>query len=67
MDIFTTQTKIYIEKFSEMGLKGKTRLWQLTGIDTAEILVPVSNPEISSLWSQNNHCKRLHNYFGASI
>ena len=40
--------KTYIEKISDLVLKGKLRLHQLTGKDPAEIIVPLTNEEISS-------------------
>ncbi|MGE9501621.1 hypothetical protein ACQP3D_24730 [Escherichia coli] len=47
--------KTYIEKISDLILKGKLRLRQLTGKDPAEIIVPLNNEEISSLWKDNEH------------
>ncbi|MBV2133725.1 DDE-type integrase/transposase/recombinase [Pseudomonas sp. MAP12] len=47
--------KTYIEKISDLILKGKLRLRQLTGKDPAEIIVPLTNEEISSLWKDNEY------------
>ncbi|MGE9574186.1 reverse transcriptase domain-containing protein [Escherichia coli] len=47
--------KTYIEKISDLILKGKLRLCQLTGKDPAEIIVPLTNEEISSLWKDNEY------------
>ena len=33
--------------------KKKMRLWQLAGMDPAEIVVPFINAEIDSLWTQH--------------
>ena len=38
-----------------MILKGKLRLRQLTGKDPEEIIVPLTNEEISSLWKDNDY------------
>ncbi|ERE73370.1 putative HERV-K-5q33.3 provirus ancestral Pol protein [Cricetulus griseus] len=35
--------------------KGKLRLRQLTGKDPAQIIVPLTNDEISSLWKDNEY------------
>ncbi|ERE67035.1 HERV-K-3q27.3 provirus ancestral Pol protein [Cricetulus griseus] len=47
--------KTYIEKISDLILKGKLRLHRLTGKDPAEIIVPLTNDEISSLWKDNEY------------
>ena len=47
--------KTYIEKISDLILKGKLRLHPLTGKDAAEIIVPLTNEEISSLWKDNEY------------
>ena len=47
--------KTYIEKISDLILKGKLRLCQLNGKDPAEIIVPLTNEEISSLWKDNEY------------
>ncbi|ERE72636.1 HERV-K-5q33.3 provirus ancestral Pol protein [Cricetulus griseus] len=47
--------KTHIEKISDFILKGKLRLRQLTGKDPAEIIVPLINEEISSLWKDNEY------------
>lgn len=36
-----------------MILKGKWRLCQLAGIDTAEMVTPFTNDEIDSLWAEH--------------
>ncbi|MGE9714897.1 hypothetical protein ACQP3F_24940 [Escherichia coli] len=50
--------KTYIEKISDLILKGKLRLHQLTGKDPAEIIVPLTSEEISSLWKDNEYWQR---------
>ncbi|ERE65488.1 putative HERV-K-5q33.3 provirus ancestral Pol protein [Cricetulus griseus] len=47
--------KTYIENISDLFLKGKLRLRQLTGKDQAEIMVTLTNEEISSLWKDNEY------------
>ena len=47
-----------IEKISDMIIKGKVRLHQLTGRDPAEIAVPITNEGISSLWKDNEYWQR---------
>ena len=49
----------YIEKISHLILKGKLRLCQLPGKDPAEIIVPLTNEEISSCGSIMNIGKEL--------
>lgn len=52
MDSFYKQNKNQIpmlEKFFNFIIKGKMRLHQLVGIDSAEIVVPFTNIEILSL------------------
>ena len=41
------------KKISELILKAKLRLCQLTGIDPTEIVIPFTNAEIASLWAKN--------------
>ena len=41
--------KTYVEKVSELIVKGKLRLRQLAGIDPAEIIVPFTADEIKKL------------------
>ena len=41
--------KTYVEKVSELIIKGKLRLRQLAGIDPAEIIVPFTTDEIKKL------------------
>ena len=43
--------KTYIEKDSELILKGKMRLRQLVRMDPAEIVVLLTNVEITTSWS----------------
>ena len=45
--------KTYVEKVSELILKGKTRLCQLTGINPAEIALPSTTAEIALSWAGN--------------
>lgn len=59
--------KTYIEKVSELILKGKLRLRQLVGMDPAEIVVPFTNAEIASLWIQNEHWQRACSNFLGEI
>ncbi|KAL6065033.1 hypothetical protein STEG23_028902 [Scotinomys teguina] len=44
--------KTYVEKISDLILKGKLRLRQLAGIDPAEIVVPLTKEEIEKLWAE---------------
>ena len=53
----------YVEKVSELILKGKLRLCQLTGIDPAEFVVPFTNAELSSLWTENELCQTTCSHF----
>lgn len=48
--IFIKKLKTYVEKVSELIVKGKLRLGQLSGIDPTEIVVSFTNVEIASLW-----------------
>ena len=41
--------KTYVEKVSELIIKGKLRLCQLAGIDLAEIIVPSTTDEIKKV------------------
>ena len=50
--------KTYVEKVSELIIKGKLRLHQLAGIDSAEIIVPFTTGEIKKLWEDNEPWKR---------
>ena len=43
------QLKTYIEKISELVIKGQIRLYQLSGIDIAEIMIHYTNAEIMQL------------------
>jgi hypothetical protein len=45
--------KTYIEKISELIIKCRIRLHQLSGRDMAEIVVPLTNAEIMPLWVIN--------------
>lgn len=47
--------KTYVEKFSGLFLKGKLRLYQWTEYTEAEIMIPFTNAEISSLLGENGH------------
>ena len=52
--------KTYVEKVSELIIKGKLRLRQLAGIDPAEIIVPFTADEIKkSCGKIMNHGKEL--------
>ena len=50
--------KTYVEKVSELIIKGKLRLHQLAGIDPAEIIVPFTTEEIRKLWEYNEPWQR---------
>ena len=50
--------KTYVEKVSELIIKGKLRLRQLAGIDPAEIIVPFTADEIKKLWEDNEPWQR---------
>ena len=39
-----------MENISELIFKGKLRLFQLTRMNPAEIVVPLTNEEIDQLW-----------------
>ena len=57
--------KAYIEKISELIIKGRIRLCQLSGTDPAEIGVPLTNAEMMSLWMINGDWQRAcSNYLG---
>jgi hypothetical protein len=57
--------KAYIEKISELIIKGRIRLCQLSGTDPAEIGVPLTNAEMMSLWMINGDWHRAcSNYLG---
>ncbi|KAL6032047.1 hypothetical protein STEG23_025200 [Scotinomys teguina] len=46
--------KTYVEKISDLILKGKLRLRQLAGIDPAEIVIPLTKEDIEKLWAEND-------------
>ena len=50
--------KAYVEKVSELIQKAKTGLHQLAGIDPAEIVVPFTNVEMTSLWEESKHWQK---------
>ena len=50
--------KTYIEKISELIIKGRIRLCQLSGTDPTEIVVPFTNAEMALLWVENEHWQR---------
>ncbi|KAL6077538.1 hypothetical protein STEG23_006736 [Scotinomys teguina] len=52
--------KTYVEKISDLILKGKLRLRQLAGIDPAEIVVPLTKEEIEKLWAEKLYGKHLY-------
>ena len=43
------------------------RLWQLAGMDPAEIVVPFTNAETASLWTQDEHWQRACSNFLGEI
>ena len=45
--------KTHVEKLSELIIKGRIRLCQLSGTDPAKIVVTLTNDEIMSLWKLN--------------
>ena len=55
--------KTYVEKVSELILKGKLRLCQLTGIDPPETVVPFTNDEIDKLWAESEPWQRACSNF----
>ena len=59
--------KTYVEKVSELIIKGKLRLRQLAGIDPAEIIVPFTTEEIRKLWEDNKPWQRACAIFGGEI
>lgn len=48
---------------SEFILKGKLRLCQLAGLDSAEIVVPFTDDEIDKLWEESEPCQRACSNF----
>ena len=57
--------KTYVEKVSELIIKGKLRFRQLSGIDPAEITVPFTADEIKMLLEDNETWQRAHaNFLG---
>ena len=57
--------KTYVEKVSELIIKGKSRLRQLAGIDPAEIIVPFTADEIKKLLEDNEQWQRAYaNFLG---
>jgi hypothetical protein len=57
--------KTYVEKISELILKGKMKLGQLAGLEPTEIMVPLTGVEIASLLKENKHWQRTcNNFFG---
>ncbi|KAL6087981.1 hypothetical protein STEG23_022841, partial [Scotinomys teguina] len=59
--------KIYVEKISDLILKGKLRLRQLAGIDPAEIVVPLTKEEIEKLWAESEPWQRACSNFLGEI
>jgi hypothetical protein len=43
--------KTHVEKLSELIIKGRIRLCQLSGTDSAETIVPLTNVEIFVIMS----------------
>ena len=55
----------HIENISELIIKGRIRLCQLSGADLAEMVVPLTNAGIISLWVINEDWHRAcSNYLG---
>ncbi|KAL6091369.1 hypothetical protein STEG23_030322 [Scotinomys teguina] len=50
--------KTYVEKISDLILKGKLRLRQLAGIDPTEIVVPLTKEDIEKLWAESEPWQR---------
>lgn len=51
--------KTQVKKVSELILKAKLRLCQLTGIDPTEIVIYLTNAEMASLWAKNGQQQRV--------
>ena len=51
-----------MENISELNIKGKWRLYQIAGIDQAEIIVPFTT-EIKKSWEDNEPLQRACNNF----
>ena len=57
--------KTCVEKVSELIMKGKLRLRQLSDIDPSKIIVPFTADEIKQLWEDNEPQQRAcTNFFG---
>ncbi|KAL6036096.1 hypothetical protein STEG23_018017 [Scotinomys teguina] len=59
--------KTYVEKISDLILKGKLRLRQLAGIDSAEIVVPLTKEDIEKLWAESEPWQRACSNFLGEI
>ncbi|KAL6032267.1 hypothetical protein STEG23_036677, partial [Scotinomys teguina] len=59
--------KTYVEKISDLILKGKLILRQLAGIDPAEIVVPLTKEEIEKLWAESEPWQRACSNFLGEI
>ncbi|KAL6031270.1 hypothetical protein STEG23_018611 [Scotinomys teguina] len=59
--------KTYVEKISDLILKGKLRLRQLAGIDPAEIVVPLTKEDIEKLWAESEPWQRACSNFLGEI
>ncbi|KAL6061548.1 hypothetical protein STEG23_000991, partial [Scotinomys teguina] len=59
--------KTYVEKISDLILKGKLRLHQLAGIDPAEIVVPLTKEDIEKLWAESEPWQRTCSNFLGEI
>lgn len=57
----------YMEKISDLILKGRVLLCQLTGQDPGESIVPLTSQEISSLWKDNEYWPRVCSNFLGKI
>ncbi|KAL6078044.1 hypothetical protein STEG23_004480 [Scotinomys teguina] len=59
--------KTYVEKISDLILKGKLRLRQLAGIDPAEIVIPLTKKDIEKLWAESEPWQRACSNFLGEI
>ncbi|KAL6070006.1 hypothetical protein STEG23_001515, partial [Scotinomys teguina] len=59
--------KTYVEKISDLILKGKLRLRQLAGIDPAEIVIPLTKEDIEKLWAESEPWQRACSNFLGEI
>ncbi|KAL6043129.1 hypothetical protein STEG23_019310, partial [Scotinomys teguina] len=59
--------KTYVEKISDLILKGKLRVGQLAGIDPAEIVIPLTKEDIEKLWAESEPWQRACSNFLGEI